>query len=234
MIQGLIPTDRRLFEIADDLCTYMETLEMVQADATHDPEQIKELRAQIDRLGSELVKKADNIAGVLRRIKNECKQIAAEEMRLTARRIAFENSAKWLKSITMSTMRENGWTYMKSPTVTLSIQGNGGIQPLVIDGEVPPEFKDITVKMPLALFEIICNEWEETSIEVRGQIKQVALEPSQARIREALARPCPACEGKGMLTEFSSCFPCETCKGTGKNQVPGAHLGERGERLVIH
>ena len=207
MIQGLIPADRRLFEIADDLCTYMETLEMVKEDATHDPEQVKELQAQIDRLGSELVKKAENIAGVLRRIKNECELIAAEEMRLTARRIAFEKAAKWLKSYTMSVMREKGMPYLKTPTVTLAIQGNGGIQPLVIDGEVPPEFKDITVKMPMIVFTVICRELEDGLYsDVRRDIKQVALEPSQARIREALARG---------------------------QDVPGAHLGERGKHLKI-
>src|SRR5690348_8981478 len=153
---------RTFYVIADDLVTWFNSLDMCETD-----EDRAQVQTCIDRLGKELATKAENIAGVLRRIKAECELIASEEMRLTARRIAFEKSADWLTRYTMSVMRDKGLPYLKSPTVTLKIQGNGGVQPLVIDGEVPAELMDVTVRMPAPILKAMVGNFPAMATSIK-------------------------------------------------------------------
>src|SRR5689334_948566 len=140
---GRIPTvaevakrSRTLYEIADDLVTAFDSLDLCTTDAER-----AEVQAMIDRAGAEIMAKADRTAGVLRRMDAEIELCAKEEERLTARRIRIEQGRDWLKGYVLNVMRDKGLGKIKGDTVTLRVQPNGGKLPVVIDDpeQVPDE-----------------------------------------------------------------------------------------------
>jgi hypothetical protein len=154
-----------LFKICDDLQMYYDTLEAIEAQLAEpqlDEEKAAlekgraEMLAQIESVGTELVKKTDNIAGVLRRITSEQELIKSEEERLRARRKCFERAEKWLRTYVLSVMRQRGVSQLKTPTHTLFIRSTEAVS--IIDaGAVSAIYKTVTVKMPLVVWQAILD-----------------------------------------------------------------------------
>lgn len=64
------------------------------------------------------------------------KALKDEEQRLSGRRKALEERQKWLKDTLEANMRYTGKMKFKTPLFSFSIQKNGGLEPLVITGEL--------------------------------------------------------------------------------------------------
>ncbi len=141
-----VAVQRPTFEsIADDLEAYQETLQCMEASPEYDLDRA-ECEQHIERLSEALLKKTDDLACVLRRMKADAGTLKAEETRLRERRTVVEASLERLKSYTLVTMESHGFNFMKTPKNTISIRGNGGLTPLHIDETLlPEEFKDSVV-----------------------------------------------------------------------------------------
>ena len=80
--------------------------------------------------------KADNYAKIIRTMDASIKALKDEEQRLSGRRKALEERQKWLKDTLEANMRYTGKMKFKTPLFSFSIQKNGGLEPLVITGEL--------------------------------------------------------------------------------------------------
>ncbi len=248
-----VAVQRPTFEsIADDLEAYQESLAMIEAeiatekddgarDAAID-ERVSCLR-DIERISEALVKKTDDLASVLRRMKADSTFLKSEETRLHARRKAVDEALDRLKGYTQSTMERHAWKHLKTAKNTITIRGNGGVQPLVISQPdlVPPELCVYRLEVDHATLGGILEAVEECRDKVTAFTleKHITRVPSNSLIREALIQPCAACDGTGRVvcsspvSDMSITVLCSDCGGTGKNAVPGAHLQDRGCRVEV-
>ncbi|MDE2105948.1 MAG: siphovirus Gp157 family protein [Patescibacteria group bacterium] len=176
--------------LADDLQAYTETLAMVEAQLAQplpDEERAQletdraEIQGTVERIAADLVTKADNLAGVLRRMKADNAFLKEEAARIAAKREAHERAEKWLKDYTAKTLAEHGWKNLKTQTNTISLRGNGGLKPLKLDeAQVPADYQTVDVRMPAALYDPA-----EFSFLYPG-CKLIARQPDNGKIRAAL------------------------------------------------
>lgn len=126
----------RLYELAEQY----KALE----DLSYDPEVDEQVyRDTMEGLWGEIEEKADGYAKIIAGMKYDIEALKAEEERLNARRKALEQRSKWLKDNLEANMREIGKLKFKTDLFSFSIQKNGGLQPLVIDGvldDIPGRF----------------------------------------------------------------------------------------------
>lgn len=155
-----LPEPRTLFAISDDLQTFFDTLEMVEAQLAEPQtdedraalEQSRyELRQSIDTIGAELATKTDAVAGVLRRMSAERDLIESEEHRLRARRKSCERADKWLRDYVVSVMQATDQKQLKTASNTLFLRGSDAVE--ILDAaKVPAEYQNAEVKLPLTLW----------------------------------------------------------------------------------
>jgi len=106
-------------------------------DMAYDPEVDEQtLRDTMEALWGEIEEKADGYARIILGMKSDIESIKAEENRLYSRRKQLEERQKWLKDKLEANMREIGKTKFKTALFSFNIQKNGGLQPLVIDGNI--------------------------------------------------------------------------------------------------
>lgn len=154
MADVMIPEPRTLYAIADDLQTWFETLEMLQAEPEPDAGQIAEVMAAIDRIGAELVQKTDAIAGVLTRLETEQAMVKAERDRLAKRQKVYERTAEWLERYVVSVMEQRGLKQLKTAANTLSLRTSDAVA-ITDEAAVPDGYKTAALKMPLWLWHAI-------------------------------------------------------------------------------
>lgn len=229
----LAKQDRTFFQIADDLATYFETLELAEAQLAGQPDSedrafIEAGRADIlvniTRLGAELATKADKVAGVLSRQQTEIEAQDAEIRRRQARKKSLERAREWLKGYVMEVMRATDQRAIRTPNTTLRIQGNGGQLPVVITDPdlVPPEFCWMEGKIRADVWHKMLARLEDKMFSWEHCCYSFTRVPSSSLLLEGLKQPCE-CAGAG----------CSLCQGTCKRRIAGAHLGERGEHLRV-
>lgn len=186
------------WSLADDLEAYQETLAMVETDAER-----TEILAKIQEIGSELLKKTDSLAGVIRRMNADIAEQKAERDRYAAKARASEAALEWLRDYAVRTMVEHGHRVLKTPHNTVRVQGNGGLKPLNIQPDlVPDEYRYVTVRMSKTQWEWLAG----TPDVMKPWAEILSDEPNAGIIRIALE--------------------------CGK-EVPGCSLGERGSHLRV-
>lgn len=239
---------RSFYQIADDLATWCETIDMIDAQLEQlalkgDPlletpglqRDRRSLASEVDKLAGELAGKADAVVAVLQRFKTETQLIAAEEMRLSMRHARLEKTRLFLEDYVMRALDNLGTPFIKTPTASIRIQGNGGLAPLTTDAAVLPlEYWDVTLKMPRSLAAKIFSG-DGVSITEQSSIRQVTAEPANSRIRTALAARCETCAGSGQHQGPGDEIgrDCPDCGGKGTAKVQGAKLEPRGRHLRL-
>lgn len=119
----------RLYELA-------EQYEILQ-DMMYDPDVDEQIvRDTMEALWGEIEDKADGYAKIILDMKYDMEALQAEERRLQARRQNLDARQKWLKENLMANMEAIGKTKIKTALFTVSIQKNGGKEPLIIDGNI--------------------------------------------------------------------------------------------------
>lgn len=119
----------RLYELT-------EQYEILQ-DMMYDPDVDEQIvRDTMEALWGEIEDKADGYAKIILDMKYDMEALQAEERRLQARRQSLDARQKWLKENLMTNMEAIGKTKIKTALFTVSIQKNGGKEPLVIDGNI--------------------------------------------------------------------------------------------------
>ena len=119
----------KLYEISEELMT----LEDMLYDDTVDQETVQDT---LEMINMDFEDKADNYAKIIRTMDASIKALKDEEQRLSSRRKSLEERQKWLKDTLEANMRFTGKIKFKTELFSFNIQKNGGLEPLVITGEL--------------------------------------------------------------------------------------------------
>lgn len=237
-----------LYHIETDLAELMEARDSYVEDAQnlYPSQELDAGLAAIDQAIKEYaareVAKVDGIRGYLRWAKVQIEAARAEMAVQMARARQLEADADRLKSFCIEALRAAGKKFVEGKTGKLSIQGNGGEQPLVITDEslIPDELCWMEGRIKVDVWVDLLNS--ELIDKFTYNFTRV---PSSPLIREALEKACPNCDGHGKycarcgLTIECQCGDaaedgtCHACAGTGQAGVPGAHLEPRGVHLRV-
>jgi hypothetical protein len=171
------------------------------------------------------ITKVDNVRSYLMHCKLMAEAARAERAAMEARVRIWEARESRLKGICISALDAADKKRVEGKTGSLSVRGNGGLQPLVVDQPemVPDEVCVWVGTVGPAVWKRI------QMLAITDPATKLERQPSNAAIREALGKPCPEC---GALPAPSDA--CQTCGGTGTMGVPGAHLEPRGRCLVVN
>lgn len=220
-----------------------ELMDAWQEAAT--PEAVAQAEQAIQAYAEAEVRKVDGIRAYLRACETQM-QAAKAEMNAQAQRVRmWEARRDRLKAFVFETMQSFGVRKIEGATGSLSIRGNGGVEPLTItDPElIPDEFCTVTITLA-------ADMWADDDMQTffggwhSDEYKVAPREPVNALIRAELAKPCEGCRGMrtrstavrengdGEVTDYDE-VPCPDCGGSGKRSVPGARLEPRGESLVM-
>ena len=219
-----------LWAIEDALVQLVGAREDTASDAgIPEDERCEQLRvidnALADYVHQELTK-VDGVRAWLMHCRVMADAARAERAAMEARVRLWEGRESRLKGMCIVALEAAGKKRVEGKTGSLSIRGNGGVQPLVIDQPdmVPDEFCVWGGTVGPAVWRKI------QMLAMADPATKLERQPSNAAIREALARPCPECSG---LPAHDPSDVCPTCGGTGNAGVPGARLEKRGVSLVV-
>lgn len=105
----------------------------------------------LEALTGELEVKSKGYVSVIKQLEMEMTQanITAEMFKMKSK--VRENHIKRMKEALLYAMTEIGTDKVEAGDWTIKVQKNGGLQPLVIDGEVPQSYKQIVYQDDKAL-----------------------------------------------------------------------------------
>lgn len=204
---------------------------------------LSEAHAGLREYKGQLARKVDGFAALLLQLRDEREAAETERARINQRIHRCEVIETRLKSIAVEVLAaqpepKRGSRQLTGSLHTLSLRGNGGLEPLDIPAPamVPDEFAMFTLRVDGATWRYILQ-----TISLRGNDDLVRVmeieanrECSNTLIREELARACKACGGIGGFTPDGAIgVTCEACGGTGTRGVPGARLMPRGFHVRI-
>lgn len=142
------------------------------AMATSEEEQAEQVFIDtLDSLKGELEVKSSGYVAVMTRLKAEQKK--AEEIVETYQAVvnARKRAIKHMNDTLMTVMDGLNLSEMPAGDMTIKIKKNGGVQPLVIDGDVPDNMTKVTVEPDNAKIReyLKYNECEWAHLEERGR-----------------------------------------------------------------
>jgi hypothetical protein len=212
-----------------------ELLEYQQAriedpDSPPSEEELAAVSSEIEQYMGALARKVDGTAGLLLAWRAQREAVVAERARLKTLLERIEARDTRLRDYVAMVMgREpapaKGPRRLRGNTSELVLRASGGPAPLLIPQPdlVPCELQTVELTLRYDLWqELLRGAAGELVDRIRADVRQ-KVAPSNALIRQELAKPCPACDGAG----------CTHCGGTGSKSVPGAYLGERGNWVEI-
>lgn len=133
---------RTLLDISDDVLALEELLESVGGDVS-DPEVDAAVNGWLDEIGSDLESKVDNYVALIAELKARSDIRREEAKRLKARAEIDSSNADFLKQRLVWAMQRMDRPIVETERYRVSVAKNGGLQPLEIAGDVPPEFRKI-------------------------------------------------------------------------------------------
>ena len=126
----------------------------------------------LDALKGELEIKADGYTHVIMQLQMEAKECDNVIAAFKAKKEIRENHIKRMKQALMDAMDVAGVESIPAGEYTLKIAKNGGLQPMVITGEVPDNFKKVIYEDDKDLIRKALNDGEELEfahLEPRGR-----------------------------------------------------------------
>lgn len=99
----------------------------------------------MEAVGGEIEIKADNYMKLITSLEADEEALMKEADRLASKAAIIKNRKNRLKVALQQAMQATGKHRIQTELFTASIVSNGGDRPLVIDGEVPQEYKKITI-----------------------------------------------------------------------------------------
>ena len=128
-----------LFEIVGD----MRELYEMATDPDIDPEVFQDT---LEGLTGMLEVKACGYVNVIKQLDMEAKQAKEVAQMFTDKAKVRENNIKRMKEALKMAMNATDQKSMAAGAFTIKLQKNGGLQPLVIDGEVPQNMTKVVVE----------------------------------------------------------------------------------------
>ena len=224
--------DLSLFDIDSQLHDLLTQWQEAPAD------QLESSQAAIREYVGEVIRSVDPVRRYIRFCDSAETEAREEAQRQAERARMWAARRDRLKAFVLEFMSQWGWKEGKprkfeSPTGSLSLRGNGGLQPLVITDAtlVPDELCDVTVTMTLELWAAAAIFFGEDLVGTRVGPRT----PSNERIRAALQKPCPSCGGIGAVSGSPRLdrVICSECHGTKTASVPGCRLEPRAETVIV-
>ena len=125
----------------------------------------------LESLSFELAEKIDGYAAVMTRLEMEEKKADELAKRYTAIKNARKNARKRIADRVLYACDALGVDHIDGENVTFKVKKNGGMQPLVIDGEVPDSMTKITIEPDNEKIRAYLkdNECEWAHLEERGR-----------------------------------------------------------------
>ena len=241
--------DLTLYQIEDGLAYMIEYRAERMADKAEPPteEELAAIDGEIDKYQFQEPVKVSGVAAMFRKWRAQRTNIKAEIERLKSLDNMLDSMETRLKdrvaaALELLPMPAKGCRKLSGVEGSvLMLKGNGGVEPLQVDGwdsekqkwtgetVLPYEFQTIKVRMPRTLWANVVSNYNDGSM-VFGEI-----EPNGAAIRKALTTDCATCNGDGKsgLSGEGEDPRCQTCGGSGKQGVPGARLLERGQHVEV-
>lgn len=127
-----------LFELTDEF----QWLHEMAADPEVDPDVFSDT---LEALTGELEVKGRGYVSVIKQLEMEAKQAKEISQQFADKQKTRENHIKQMKEALLYAMTKIGIDQIEAGEWTIKVQKNGGLQPMVIDGEVPENFKRITI-----------------------------------------------------------------------------------------
>ena len=115
---------------------YQELLAMME-DPEVDPQTVEDT---LEGLDGEIEIKAENYIRVIKELEAESNKIDAEVKRLGNRWDACQINIRKLKDSLLTSMQETGKDRIQTEHFRISVAKNGGLKPIRVTGDVPPEF----------------------------------------------------------------------------------------------
>jgi hypothetical protein len=229
-----------LWSIEDSLVQLVGAREDAASDIGISEDERRDQLQVIDNALADYVRqeitKVDNVRSYLLHCRLMADAARAERAAMEARVRLWEARESRLKEICILALDSVAKKRVEGKTGSLSVRGNGGVQPLEISGwnKDSARWADSD---PGLLPDEVCV-WAGTvgpltwrriqMLAIADPQTKLERQPSNAAIREALGKSCPEC---GELPAPSDA--CQTCGGTGTMGIPGAHLEPRGRSLVV-
>jgi hypothetical protein len=129
----------RLLQITDDMQALDDLLAEVGGDVS-DPNVAAAVEAWMAELDTNFAGKVDNYAALITSIRARADVRRAESERLAKRAQIDEASADWLAARLLQALEARGTRKVETDRYAVSVVGNGGKQPLILTGDVPPEW----------------------------------------------------------------------------------------------
>lgn len=188
--------------INDDFGALTELLDNAElAPTVEDMHQCE--MAVIERIRAEVAARSDGLRRAI---------VWHEKLAEDAKRVAKQAEARAAKirAYVKSEMEAAGIKKIQTPTGSLAVRGNGGVEPLVVFDEdaLPDDMKVVEVFMSLPKWNQILERMAESGDDDIAE-KPVRVWPANTYIREALAKPCADCAGTGK-TNAGNCPECES------------------------
>lgn len=125
----------------------------------------------LDSLNGDLSVKAKGYVEVMKQLEMEQNECDAIIQKFTDKKKARENALNRMKSALYDSMNIAGLTEIEAGNYKLKIVGNGGVEPLVISGDVPDSFYKLKYKVDKSLIRKALEKGEELDfahLEPRG------------------------------------------------------------------
>lgn len=97
-------------------------------------------------IGDDLDQKIENYGFIIRNFESEDEALTAEIDRLKARRDTTRKAVDRLKKALFDSLKATDRQKVSTPHFTFSIAKKGGLRPIVITGDVPPEYCKIKLE----------------------------------------------------------------------------------------
>lgn len=120
---------KEMYELTED---YLQVLEMVDDD-DWDEQTVKDT---LEGVFGEIEFKAESIAKIIKMQQAQADIARAEADRLIARAKSFSKKADFFKAVLFENLKALNVKKVKTPLFTISIAKNGGLDPLVITGNI--------------------------------------------------------------------------------------------------
>jgi len=130
----------RLFQITEDLAALDELLADLGGDIT-DPKVAETVEAWMAELDKNLHGKVDNYVALITEMRHRAETRHAEAERLANRARLDDDAADWLAERLKQALEQRGLKKLETDRYAVSVVGNGGKQPLVMTGDVPPDWQ---------------------------------------------------------------------------------------------
>lgn len=125
-----------------DITKEFQQLYELATDPEVDPDVFSDT---LEALTGELEVKGRGYVSVIKQLEMEAKQAKEISQQFTDKQKTRENHIKQMKEALLYAMTKIGIDQIEAGEWTIKVQKNGGLQPMVIDGEVPENFKRITI-----------------------------------------------------------------------------------------